>query len=62
MDTSIPDVARIDDFVLGGKIPVGRDAAARVMREMPRSALSGSGGRGGKRSAGEHGAASGAGS
>jgi predicted regulator of Ras-like GTPase activity (Roadblock/LC7/MglB family) len=37
--TSIPDVARIHDFMPGaGRTAAGRDAAARVMKEMPRSA------------------------
>jgi O-methyltransferase involved in polyketide biosynthesis len=41
LDTSTPNVARIYDFLLGGKdnFAADRDAAERVMREIPHSAL-----------------------
>jgi hypothetical protein len=41
LDTSIPNVARIYDFLLGGKdnAAADRDAAGRVMQEIPHSAL-----------------------
>jgi hypothetical protein len=41
LDTSIPNVARIYDFMQGGKdnFQADRDAAERVMREIPHSAL-----------------------
>ena len=41
LDTSTPNVARIYDFMLGGKdnFAADRDAAGRVMREIPHSAL-----------------------
>ena len=41
LDTSVPNVARIYDFMLGGKdhFAADRDAAERVMREIPHSAL-----------------------
>ena len=46
LDTSIPDVAKINDFMPGaGRTAAGRDAAASIMKEMPHRALSGSGGR-----------------
>jgi hypothetical protein len=46
LDTSISTVARIADSMLEREgSAVGRDAAASIMKEMPHSALSGSGGR-----------------
>ena len=41
LDTSVPNVARIYDFLLGGKdnFAVDREAAGRVLREIPHSAL-----------------------
>jgi O-methyltransferase involved in polyketide biosynthesis len=41
LDTGTPNVARIYDFLLGGKdnFAADRDAAERVMREIPHSAL-----------------------
>ena len=41
LDTSVPNVARIYDFMLDGKdnFAADRDAAERVMREIPHSAL-----------------------
>jgi hypothetical protein len=45
LDTSIPDVAKINDFMPGaGRTAADRDAAASIMKEMPHRALSGSGG------------------
>jgi hypothetical protein len=45
LDTSTADVAKIHDFMPGaGRTAADRDAAARVMKEMPHRALSGSGG------------------
>ena len=46
LDTSIPDVAKIHDFTMEREgTAADRDAAASIMKEMPHSALSGSGGR-----------------
>jgi hypothetical protein len=41
LDTSVPNVARIYDFLLGGKdnYQADRDAAGMVLREIPHSAL-----------------------
>ena len=41
LDMSVPNVARIYDFMLGGKdnFAADRQAAERVMREIPHSAL-----------------------
>jgi O-methyltransferase involved in polyketide biosynthesis len=41
LDTSVPNVARIYDFMIGGKdnFAADRDAAGRVMRQIPHSAL-----------------------
>jgi hypothetical protein len=45
LDTSIPDVARIGDFPLGREDPRRSRRRRKSHEEMPRRALSGSGGR-----------------